>query len=373
MRFSAVDAISPAFEHTKRQLFQPFRIGQWIRLALVGLLAGELSSSGCKTNNFSNLRHPGTEHLSVPGLSGIDPMLIAGLIAVVVFAAFVLGILLMYISSVMRFILFDSVLAKECRIREGWSLRQGPGMRYFLWKILYALGMFGGLIVLVGIPAAFAFGMGWLSDPKQHVAPLVLCGIALVLAVLAFVIAMAVIFVLTKDFVVPQMALENIGALEGWSRLWTTKPRPKGQLRRLRRNEDRAGDRGGHHLWHFGFHHRAHHFDSSGGCGGRRCSGRKSGRAGLDRGHDHARGSGGMRAAGHISFCDGPDLRARDRFLSRILDIFLRCALSEAEQCALPRTTCAASSAGHASSITAHARTGRIRLAFLEFLPFQAK
>ncbi len=228
MRFSAVDAISPAFEHTKRQLFQPFRIGQWIRLALVGLLAGELSSSGCKTNNFSNLRHPGTEHLSVPGLSGIDPMLIAGLIAVVVFAAFVLGILLMYISSVMRFILFDSVLAKECRIREGWSLRQGPGMRYFLWKILYALGMFGGLIVLVGIPAAFAFGMGWLSDPKQHVAPLVLCGIALVLAVLAFVIAMAVIFVLTKDFVVPQMALENIGALEGWSRLWTMMKAEKG-------------------------------------------------------------------------------------------------------------------------------------------------
>jgi hypothetical protein len=29
-----------------------------------------------------------------------------------------------------------------------------------------------------------------------------------------------VIFVLTKDFVVPQMALENISAVEGWRRLW---------------------------------------------------------------------------------------------------------------------------------------------------------
>jgi hypothetical protein len=215
-------------EHTKRQLFRPFRFGQWIRLAFVGLLAGELSSNGCKTNNFSNLRHPGTGHSSIPDLSTIDPTMIAGLIAGALVTAFVLGILLMYISSVMRFILFDSVLTKECRIRQGWSRRQGPGVRYFLWKILYALAMFGVLIVLVGIPAAFAFGMGWLSDPKQHVAPLVLCGIAMFLAIMIFVIAMAVIYVLTKDFVVPQMAFENIGALEGWSRLWTMMKAEKG-------------------------------------------------------------------------------------------------------------------------------------------------
>jgi uncharacterized membrane protein len=219
LRFSATDAISPAIEHTKRQLFGPFRLGQWMRLALVGLLAGELSSSGCKPNNFSNLTR-GSENFPKGSLSGIDPVLIAGLVAVVVVAAFVLGILLMYISSVMRFILFDSVLAKECHIREGWSRRQGPGFRYFLWRLLYALAMFGGLIVLLGIPAALALAMGWLSDPKQHVAPLVLGGIVLFFAIMAFLIAMAVIYVLTKDFVVPQMALENIGAMEGWSRLW---------------------------------------------------------------------------------------------------------------------------------------------------------
>jgi hypothetical protein len=36
----------------------------------------------------------------------------------------------------------------------------------------------------------------------------------------AFAIAAAVVQVLTKDFVVPQMALEGIGAIEGWRRLW---------------------------------------------------------------------------------------------------------------------------------------------------------
>jgi uncharacterized membrane protein len=225
-----VDAISPAFEHTKRQLLQPFRFGQWTRLALVGLLAGELSSGGCHVPNLSNFnipRRPGTEHFLFPG-AGTDPVLFAGLIAVLVVAGFVLGILLMYISSVMRFILFDSVLAKECHIRQGWGRRQGPGWRYFLWKLLYTLVTFGVLIVLLGIPLGFAFAVGWLTDPKQHVVPLVLGGIVLFFAFMIFVIATAVIYVLTKDFVVPQMALEPIGAMEGWRRLWAMIKAEKG-------------------------------------------------------------------------------------------------------------------------------------------------
>jgi uncharacterized membrane protein len=229
--FSAVDTISPAFEHTKRQLLHPFRISQWTRLALVGLLAGELSSGGCKVPNLSNFnipRRPGTEHFLAPGLAGTDPMLFVGLIAVLVVAGLVLSILLMYVSSVMRFILFDSVLAKECHIRQGWSRRQGPGLRYFIWKLLYSLATFGVLIVLVGIPLGFAFAVGWLTDPKQHVVALVLGGIALFFALVIFLIAMSVIYVLTKDFVVPQMALENIGVMEGWRRLWTMMKAEKG-------------------------------------------------------------------------------------------------------------------------------------------------
>jgi hypothetical protein len=48
----------------------------------------------------------------------------------------------------------------------------------------------------------------------------VLGGIVLFLGLLIFFLALAVILVLTKDFVVPQMALENISAFEGWRRLW---------------------------------------------------------------------------------------------------------------------------------------------------------
>jgi hypothetical protein len=170
--------------------------------------------------NFNVPRQTGSEHLLPQGLAGIDPMVYAGLIAVLIFAGLVLGIVLMYISSVMRFILFDSVLAKECHIRQNWTARQGHGWRYFLWKLLYTVVTLGALIVLIGIPAGIAFALGWLSQPKQHVIGLVLGGIVLFFAFAILLIATAVIYVLTKDFVVPQMALEGISAIEGWRRLW---------------------------------------------------------------------------------------------------------------------------------------------------------
>jgi hypothetical protein len=124
LAISAVDTITPAFQHTKRQLFQPFRFGQWSRLAFVGLLAGELGSGG--SSRLSRyISHP-------PGSSGhglgevfprIDPALLAGMIAFLIVAAFIFVILMMYISSVMRFILFDSVVAKQCEIGQGWRRR----------------------------------------------------------------------------------------------------------------------------------------------------------------------------------------------------------------------------------------------------------
>ena len=120
----------------------------------------------------------------------------------------------------MRFVLFDSVIAKDCRIRASWSRRQRPGWRYFVWQVLFFLGWLVGLTILIGIPAGFAFVVGWLKDPRDHMIPLILGGMALFFVVMAFVIVQLVVHVMTKDFVVPQMALEDMTAFEGWRRLW---------------------------------------------------------------------------------------------------------------------------------------------------------
>ena len=223
MPISATDSITLAFQHTRRQLMQPFRLGQWTRLALVGFLAGELGSSGgCNfPQNFNFPRHPeGSQRFLESPFSSIDPTLLAVLIGVLVVAVLVFGLIMMYVSSVMRFTLFDSVLEKECHIRREWSRRQGEGWRYFLWQLSYSLAVLGGMLLLLGIPALIALALGWFKDPGQHMVGLVLGGIVVFLLFMIFTLGAAVVQVLTKDFVVPQMALEKIGAIEGWRRLW---------------------------------------------------------------------------------------------------------------------------------------------------------
>ena len=219
---SAVDCITLAFEHTKRQLFKPFRFGQWVRLAIVGLLAGELGSGG--NLNLHGSPSPQQPHPQIPSIPDIfhkiDPAILASVITVLVITGLVLLIGMAFISSVMRFVLFDSVLTRECHIRAGWSRRQDNGWKYFLWQLGLLLTTFAASLVLIGGPAVFAFAMGWFPGWRAHLVQLILTGLIVVVLFVAFMIALALVHVLTKDFIVPQMAFEGIGALDGWRRLW---------------------------------------------------------------------------------------------------------------------------------------------------------
>lgn len=84
-----------------------------------------------------------------------------------------------------------------------------------------------GLTILLGVPAAFALAMGWLAHPGDHVLALVLGGIVLFFLLCGFLGSLGVVAVLTKDFVVPQMAIEDIGAFEAWRRLLSMMNREK--------------------------------------------------------------------------------------------------------------------------------------------------
>ena len=221
----AVDAINPAFQHAKEQLFHPIRFAQWARLALVGLLAGELGSSGRHLHFNAPRAHHLREAGQFPCMAWAaqlahHPGTLAGLMVLLAVAGIGTVVLLTYLSSMMRFVLFESVMAKECHIRQGWSRRKGPGFRYFVWQLLLTLLALSSFSALVGIPVAGAWIFGWFTHPREHLVPLILGGVALSLLLIALGAALTVIHVMTKDFVVPQMALENIDAWEGWRRLW---------------------------------------------------------------------------------------------------------------------------------------------------------
>src|SRR5579872_5739407 len=175
------------------------------------------SGSGNFSSPFKSMPHQAPPSGMFPG---VNLALIAALVSAVVVLGFIIALVFLYISSVMRFILFDSVLTRECHIRDGWSRRQGTALNYFWWQLGYGIVMFLGVGRIMKIPAAVAFGAGWFAAPHAHMEALILTGIA-VLAVFCFFMLAAVLGqVLTKDFVIPQMALEDIGPIEAWRRLW---------------------------------------------------------------------------------------------------------------------------------------------------------
>jgi hypothetical protein len=221
---SAPDVIELAFGHTKEQLLRRFRFAQWARMAFVGVLAGEMESlNGCNFNIPSNYHAHGTQHLlasPLPEFWTAHPALFAALLAAFLLLWLGFVALFTYVASVMRFILFDSVVERECRIRRGWSRRRHAGIRLFCWQVAFSLATVALLLIVAGIPVGGAWLLGWFKHASEHVLGLVLGGVTLFLVLLVLLVVVGVIHVMTKDFVVPQMALEDIGALEGWRRLW---------------------------------------------------------------------------------------------------------------------------------------------------------
>lgn len=220
---TAVQAMTPAFGRAKQQLFQPFRFSRWWRLALTSLLAGELGSGG----NWGN-----QARWNAPSRSGKgnDLFLMAAppwgnwheylpVIVAAVISLMLLMVILMYVSSVFRFILFDSVLTERVRIREGWRRWEERGGRFFLWQVGFAAVMITLLGLLVGLPLLYAWRSGMFDQAKEHVGALILGGLVMFFLLAVLVILGALVGVFTKDFVVPLMALEEVSALEAWRRL----------------------------------------------------------------------------------------------------------------------------------------------------------
>ena len=222
---SPVDVINPAFHHTKQQLLKPFRFGQWARLAFVGLLTGEISSGGGCNFNWPAPHHTKPAgrviNTAFPSPLTHHPGWSAATIVFLVFAGIALFLLFLYISSVMRFVLFESVMTKECHIRKGWTRHRHHGLQLFGWQLLISLVSFSGLALVIAFPLAGAWVLGWFNHPRDHLVPLILSGLLFFIVLAAFVLVLLLVQVMTKDFVVPQMALENLSAMEGWRRLWS--------------------------------------------------------------------------------------------------------------------------------------------------------
>jgi hypothetical protein len=233
-RLSAVESISPAFARTKQMLFRPFRFGLWARLAVVALITGEAGGAGGGGGSIPNFNRNqgGGDHwarhwsghgagvarlFSVPGWEEIQPYF--GLIVLGVAAVLAVVLLWIYSDCVYRFILLDTVVSGECRLREGWRRWREAGRRYFLWVVAFGFVAFFLVGIVAGVPVLLAYRAGWFEKPDENLGVLIGGGILLVLAVIMLVAVLAIIDMLGRDFLVPVMAFEEVGAMDGWRRV----------------------------------------------------------------------------------------------------------------------------------------------------------
>jgi len=218
---SAVDSIGPAFEQTKRQLFVPFRLRRWARLAVVALITGDFAGGGGSPGGFNY--HPrsrgGSSSLNfLPWdwgkLHAFLPWIVAGIALLLVFL-----FLWIYVASVYRFVLFDSVLYDRCELKGSWRRWEPYGRSYFLWCLSLFLAVWIGIVLLMGGPLFFAWRAGLFQHPREHLALLILGGVLLLFVLLGLFLVSGLAGLLAKDFCVPLMALENLRVLDAWRRL----------------------------------------------------------------------------------------------------------------------------------------------------------
>jgi hypothetical protein len=234
-RLSAVESISPAFARTKQMLFRPFRFGLWARLAVVALVTGEAGGVGGGgipnfnrnqggddrwASQWSGHGAGGANLFSVPGWEEMQPYV--GLIVLGVLALLAVVLLWIYSDCVYRFILLDAVVSGQCRLREGWRRWRTAGRRYFLWAVAFGFVAFFLMGIVAGVPVLLAYRAGWFEKPDENLGVLIGGGILLVLVVIVLVAVLAIIDMLGRDFLVPVMAFEEVGAMEGWSRVLAT-------------------------------------------------------------------------------------------------------------------------------------------------------
>lgn len=237
-KLNAVDAISPAFQLTRLNLFKPFRWSFWWRIALLGLFTGEMSSGGgCNFNMPSNWPPPhrsGQDTLMLLGrpFPNVDSHLLWVIIPTLIVTAIILMLVLTYIGSVCRFILLEAVLNGNVSIREAWGRWKDQGARFFGFQIVLMLVFFALIAVVAGV-FIMMIGVSTLKggNPSGAAAG-AFVGAFLLMFLLIFVLFVPyfLTFVLAKDFAVPVMALEGATFGESWRKVWAMVKSETGSL-----------------------------------------------------------------------------------------------------------------------------------------------
>jgi hypothetical protein len=218
LAISAADAVSPAIRRTGAFLFRPFQLGTYLKLCLVAVITegfgGNFSFSG-----------PGG-HTSRHGSSFFpSPALTSGWITVLVavsVASIVLGFVLFYLITRLRFAYFHCLIHNTKEIGPGWRLYRAPATRFFWLNLVLGLCFLLG-VGLIALPFAAGFWKLFRNMPPgghPDVGAMLVLILPLIPIVCLLVLAALAADVILRDWMLPHYALENATAGQAWSAVW---------------------------------------------------------------------------------------------------------------------------------------------------------
>ena len=215
----------PALQNVKRVLLSPFSMRKWLRLGLIAFLAGVVGGGGGGGGGGpSGTGGPDFDHVGrqiVDWYQAHTDAIIAGAVGLGLLGLAVFLIML-YVSSIFRFIFLESVITTETRIRESWHRNKAQGLAYMWWRIGFGVISLLVVALLVGVPVIFIIGAARSGQGDGFAA--VGGAIVLVLVAIFFALICALVIglisAMTRDFVLPLMYLRRIGSVAGWRAFW---------------------------------------------------------------------------------------------------------------------------------------------------------
>jgi hypothetical protein len=203
-------AITPAIEHTGRVLFRPFALRKWLALGLVSILA-EAGGGGGGGGDFSSSdwsRTGDASRMMVEWIVGHILLIVVGCAAL-----FVIGLALMWLGSVLKFVYLNQITRDPYAIRAPFGRFIGLGTSYFLWQLAFGLALLLAIGTLVVLPILAVFLRP--GGASAYVAPV----IAIIWAVIVggvLIVCWCVIDIFARDFAVTAMFVRGVGIMEGW-------------------------------------------------------------------------------------------------------------------------------------------------------------
>lgn len=213
--------LTAAIERTKAALFRPFRIEVWFVVgftAWVAWLGQHGSYGGGGKWDVEEMRHLPTPAFLLRGwLENLRDLLDHGvlLFGAVLLAGMILAliVLVVWLSSRMKFVFLENVLAGHAKVAEPWSRAGAAGWSLFWWRLAFGaaiLAFFGTLAAMWWIRFAVPFLEG---NP-------ITLGPVIWLTLLSFPLMIVAAYTgcFLEHFVVPIMAKHGLSATAAWGR-----------------------------------------------------------------------------------------------------------------------------------------------------------